>query len=109
MIAAIINAVLDHVPWYAYAIAGGIALAVTIPYWLPVWNLLPTSVKWFLIMVVTAGLAYFGGRNKAAKDAALAREKADANAIANRQKIDGQIASTSDAGVLSSLDKWMRD
>lgn len=109
MIAYVINAVLDHVPWYVYLFVGLLALVVSIPYWLPVWNVLPVTVRWFLVVIATAGLAYFAGRNKAARDAAQAREKANANAIANRQKVDATIAGTSDAGVIAGLDKWMRD
>jgi membrane protein required for beta-lactamase induction len=109
VIAAIVNAVLDHIPWYVYAFVIGLALVASIPYWLPVWNVLPNWLRWLLVAIVTTGLAYFAGRNKAAKDAAAAREKANANAIANRQKVDAKIAGTSDAGVASSLDKWMRE
>lgn len=108
MIAYIVNAALDHIPWYVYAFVITLALVASIPYWLPVWNLLPVGVRWVLFVVVTAGLAYFAGRNKATKDAAAAREKANANAIANRQKVDAKIAGTSDAGVVAGLDKWMR-
>lgn len=105
----LVSYVLDHVPWWLYVFAGAVVFFMTVPYWLPIWNVLPNWLRVTLAGTAAVAVAYLAGRNKGASDAAKAREKANADAIKNRQTIDANVGGMGDADVTRGLDKWMRD
>ena len=104
---------IDLIPGWVWWVAVFAALALTFPYWRPVWALLPTPVKIAVAAVVAAIPAYLNGRNRGASGAlqrAKEQEQARADKIiergtAARQRADRDASS----GRLREPDNWKRD
>lgn len=105
--------VLDLIPWWIWAIAGGVALAASLPWWRPIWLALPSSIKAALLLIGTGGLAYLAGRNRGASGAlqrAKDKEQARADDIFQRgTEARARAERDADTGRLRDDDGWRRD
>lgn len=109
MLSVIWNGIWDWVPWWAWYVIGAIALFATLPYWYPIWAILPRWLKTILIALGAFFAAYLMGRNRGRRNAEQERQQNDANAIQNRQKVDQEISNLPPAAVDKRLDRWVRD
>lgn len=101
--------VINAVPFWVWLIVIGIGLAVTAQFWMPIWLVLPRWLK-ALILGTGAILAAYGfGRNKGFRDEQRRREKANAQAINNRNEVNDEVGKMDTPDVDRNLDKWMRD
>ncbi|MBB3769820.1 type VI protein secretion system component VasK [Angulomicrobium tetraedrale] len=105
--------ILDLIPWWLWALAGGALLAATWQVWLPWWLALPKPIRTGLAILATGGLAYLAGRNKGAAGALQrAREQEQAHADDIRKRgADARARSDRDAvsGRLRDDDGFRRD
>ncbi len=104
--------ILDHTPWWLWAILVAGLLAVTWQLWLPFWRLVPPPLRAALIAFVLAVLAYLAGRNKGAAGALQrAREQEQARADDIRERgAEARARADRDAvsGRLRDDDSWKR-
>jgi hypothetical protein len=99
----------DVIPWWVYLGAGIAVAAMTYPMWSTVWLWLPRPVKAVIILIGTAGLAYFAGRNRGFKNARDRQKEADAQATNRRLETNAEVDRMPAADRDKSLDRWMRD
>jgi len=109
----LLGVVLDHTPWWAWALAALAALAATYQLWWPIWLALPTPVKAGVATAGAAILAYLAGRNRGASGA-LARERAateaaKARAVKTAKETKDEVDALAPADLDHRLDPWMRD
>ena len=107
------NFIVDHIPIWVYVVVGcagaGALMYFFSPIIIPLWNLLPNWLKWFLGFVVAMFLAIMGGRYKGRKDAEEEQRERDAEALKNRTKVDNEVNKLDRPAVDKRLDPWMRD
>lgn len=101
--------IIDHLPWWAWVIAGGAVLAATVTFWLPIWTALPRSAKAGLIAIGGIFAAYFAGRNRGASNATDAQRGKDAKALKQRLEVEDEIRGMSKSDRDRLVDGWMRD
>lgn len=109
----ILNYILDHIPLWAYLVAGGIILLVLLyffsPILVPIWNALPTWLKVTLVFIVSMIGAVFAGRYRGAKDERDAEAAREREAIQKRNEVDEKVSKMDAPAVHSDLDRWNRD
>lgn len=109
----ILNWILDSIPIWVYVVVGcagaGALMYFFSPIIIPLWNLLPNWLKWFLGFIVAMFLAIMGGRYKGRQDALEEQRKRDAEAAAKRKTIDAEVTNLDRPAVDKRLDPWMRD
>lgn len=106
---SVIDLVLNAVPAWVWGIALAIILALTIQWWLPIWLSLPRWLKGLIIGLGALFAAYLLGRNKGFRDEQARRDKANANAIKNRNEVNDAIGKMDAPAVDKRLDRWLRD
>jgi hypothetical protein len=97
-----------HLYWWVIPLIGGIALIATMPWWSPIWAVLP---KWLKLSLgaIAAGLTIWqAGKNKGAADSDARREKADTRATQKREEVHEEIKKLDPAERDKRLDRWMR-
>lgn len=105
----IVNLFFNAVPVWIWIVLAVVALAITVPYWLPVWLGLPRWIKGLIIVLGSLLVSYMFGRNKGFRDEQARREKASANAINNRNEVNDAITKMDAPAIDKRLDKWLRD
>lgn len=104
---------LDWMPWWVWPALIGLALLVTMNLWLPVatliWNRLPVSVRWVLVGVGTAGLAYLAGRNRGRRNALEEQRRREAQAIQKRLEVNRRVDRMTPEEADKEDDRWVRD
>jgi hypothetical protein len=101
--------ILDWIPWWAWVIAAGVALAATYPFWSAIWLILPRWIQVSLIAVGAVFAAYFAGRNRGRSNERDRQAKANAEATNRRLKTNEEVRNMRPADRDKSLDQWMRD
>jgi hypothetical protein len=101
--------IIDWVPWWAWVIAVGVALAATYPFWSAIWLVLPRWLKVLFIGIGTVLAAYFAGRNRGRSNERERQARADAEATKRRLKTNEEVRNMRPTDRDKSLDKWMRD
>ncbi|OYX87069.1 MAG: hypothetical protein B7Y71_01995 [Xanthobacter sp. 35-67-6] len=105
--------ILDSVPWWAWAVGGGVLLAATYQLWAPLAVLVPRPVKIAAGALLAVILAYLDGRNRGAEGAverAKAKDAENAARItdaASRARADADARNVGDR--LRDDDGWRRD
>jgi membrane protein implicated in regulation of membrane protease activity len=109
----ICNWVIDHIPVWVYVviIIGGTGALFYFfsPILVPLWNLTPRWVKVAGGAILSVILAALAGRYRGRKDAEEEQKKRDAEAIANRNKVNEDVEKLSPTDQRKRLDGWVRD
>lgn len=103
------NWILDHVPYWVWLIALVVALAATYPMWSALWLLLPRPLKIALVAIVGIVAAYLAGRNRGAKNAKDAQDKANALAVKRRLDTNAEVSNLDPTTRKREFDRWLRD
>lgn len=101
--------VLMVMPWYGWIILIGGALALTVPWWLPVWTRLPGWAKFLLGGAAIGFVANMAGRQQ---NAALRDEKdkqRDARTAAARDAGVKAVKQLSNAELQKRANRWVED
>jgi membrane protein implicated in regulation of membrane protease activity len=104
-----IDAILDHIPWWGWLIIVGVPASVVLLYFKPIWDALPQWLKGLILLVGALGIAFMGGRYRGRANAEEEERKRNAEALQKRQEVDNDIAKLSDKDVQDRLDRWRRD
>lgn len=99
----------NYLPWWVLPVVAAVALVATIPYWTPIWAVMPRWLKTAIVAVSGGFTLYWMGRNKGSKDERDQRAKADAAAVETRSKVHDEISNLKPADRDKRLDRWMRD
>lgn len=104
--------IVDHVPWWLWAVLLAVAAAATWPFWRPILALIPWPGTVALAAAIVGGLAYLAGRNRGAAgalDRVRKREQAHADDI-NEAGTAARARADRDAmgGRLYEDDGWRR-
>ena len=98
----------NFVPWWVPWLLAGLALVVTMNFWLPLWQLVPTKAK-IAIGAVAAGVtAWWIGRNQGAKSERDQLKKREAGAVKQREKIDAEVHKLPQDDLDRRLHRWDR-
>lgn len=108
------NFIIDHIPVWVYVVVGcagaGALMYFFSPIILPLWNLMPSWLKWTLGFIVAMFLAVMGGRVKGRRDAEEEERRRDAQAQETRDKIDVTVDKLPEGGAEKQLrDRWSSD
>lgn len=104
--------ILDHTPWWLWALVAAGILAATYQLWLPIWLRLPAPLRTTVIGGAAAALAYLAGRNKGSAGA-VQRERdrqqaATDRLIKDKQEKDDAAARLSDDALDRDNARWLR-
>lgn len=98
----------DWAPWYIWPILIGAVAIVTLPWWKPVWDLLPRPIKAVILFVLTGGLAFLYGRNKGARSERDRQKARDAKADATRREVERKYDALPPDKQRTEDNKWNR-
>src|SRR6202012_614594 len=95
--------IIDHIPIWVYIVLGllgsGALFYFFSPILIPLWNLTPKWIKALGAAILSVLGAYLAGRYRGSKDERDREERANAEAIQNRQKIDQDVAKAPDSDI----------
>jgi hypothetical protein len=103
------DAIIDHIPWWAWLIIVGVPASVLLLYFKPIWDAFPQWLKGSILLVGALAVAFLGGRYRGRANAEEEERERNASAIAKRQEVDNEIGKLSDEAVQDRLDRWRRD
>lgn len=110
----IANWIIDHIPLWLWivivAVPTGALLYFFGPILLPLWRMLPLTVRVALIGIGAALLAFMGGRYRGRANAEEEERRRDAQSLQKRTEVDHDVDVLSDKQTKDRLDKrWSRD
>lgn len=100
--------VVDHVPLWGWVAGVIIALAVSYPYWAPIWALLPRPVKAALIAISAGAAAYLAGRRAGVESQKDRQAAQSAKAVEKAKEVEDEVRSRSKPDLDKSFDRWVR-
>jgi threonine/homoserine/homoserine lactone efflux protein len=108
-----VDAILDHIPWWGWLIIIGVPTGAVFyffsPIIIPLWTATPRWLKALLMFVGAVFVAFMGGRYRGRANAEQEERERNADALQKRQEVDNDIGKLSEDDVQKRLDRWRRD
>jgi hypothetical protein len=101
--------ILDYVPWWVWPTLIAAGLAVTFPWWSPLWLAAPRWLKALLAFAAAVFAAYSAGRYRGATNERQRQKDADAQATKRRLETNAQVNNLPPGDRDKQLNRWMRD
>ena len=101
--------IFDHVPLWGWAAGAIIALAVSYPYWAPIWTLLPKPAKAAIIAVAAGIAAYLAGRRAGVESQKDRQATQSAKAVEKAKEVENEVRSRSKPDLDKSFNRWVRN